>query len=336
MDDVILSVGAFLTGALRQSYSTEAVFLLLVFGAVALLVAAIAGAFSARNVGMARLTAGPRAINERGPGVVIRNDNPNSAFDALMKKFERNVLRLSDREKHALQLRMIRAGYMSSHAVTIYFIARAVLGLALPALFLLVVAPRYPGLSQGKLLLSTIGACGLGVYLPYRWVQSKLESRQRAITEGFPDALDMLVVCVEAGLGMDAAFLRVSQQMSRSHPELSELIGLIGLELRAGRSREEALQNFGRRTGVQDVSSFIALLIQSEKLGTDLAQTLRVQADEMRAKRMLRAEEIAHKLPVKLAIPLVICILPAMFAVVLGPAIISIVRNVLPHLGGKV
>jgi tight adherence protein C len=87
---------------------------------------------------------------------------------------------------------------------------------------------------------------------------------------------------------------------------------------------------------VQDVSSFIALLIQSEKLGTDLAQTLRVQADEMRAKRMLRAEEIAHKLPVKLAIPLVICILPAMFAVVLGPAIISIVRNVLPHLGGKV
>jgi len=174
---------------------------------------------------------------------------------------------------------------------------------------------------------------GAAAVLPGRWRSRRAGRYRRAIARGFPDALDMMVVCVEAGLGLDAALSRVGGQIAPAHPLLAAELALVALELLAGKSREAALRACAARTGVAEIASFATLLIQSDALGSGIAQTLRVQAEEMRAARMLRAEEMAHTLPVKLTIPLVACILPAMIAVVLLPGIITIVRDVLPGLG---
>ena len=183
-----------------------------------------------------------------------------------------------------------------------------------------------------KVMVITVCLLVAGLYLPAAFVSNRARNRQRAISESFPDALDMLMVCVEAGLGLDSAFTRVGAQMASAHPVLAEEFALVSLELRAGKSREAAMRNFAERIGTTEITSFVVLLIQSDQLGTSVAQTLRVQAEEMRIKRMLRAEEKAHMLPVKLSIPLVLCLLPAMIAVAVLPGIIRIIRDLLPAL----
>ena len=174
----------------------------------------------------------------------------------------------------------------------------------------------------------------IGLYLPSVWVTLRIRERRRSFQESFPDALDMLMVCVEAGLGLDSAFSRVGEQMAGSHPVLAQHFGLVSLELRAGKSREDAMRNMAGRIGAPEITSFVVLLIQSDELGTSIAGTLRVQAEEMRVKRMLRAEEKAHMLPVKMSVVLITCLLPAMFIVILSPAIIRIVRILFPILRG--
>jgi tight adherence protein C len=174
----------------------------------------------------------------------------------------------------------------------------------------------------------------LGLYLPSAWVSMRIKDRQRSVQESFPDALDMLMVCVEAGLGLDASFSRVGEQMSMAHPVLAEQFAMVSLELRAGKSREAALRNMSERVGIPEITSFVILLIQSDELGTSVASTLRVQAEEMRIKRMLRAEEKAHMLPVKMSVVLIIFLLPAMFVAILSPAIIRLGRQVIPILTG--
>lgn len=173
----------------------------------------------------------------------------------------------------------------------------------------------------------------LGWIIPGRWRGWQRHRRREALRLGFPDALDMMVVCVEAGLGLDAALNRVALEIAPVHPSIAEELTRIGRELRAGRERGAVLRGFARRSGLPEIVSFATLLIQSEALGTGIARSLRVQAEGMRAARMLRAEERAHTLPVKLTAPLVICILPAMIAVVLLPGAIAILRDILPNLG---
>ena len=173
----------------------------------------------------------------------------------------------------------------------------------------------------------------LGWMGPGRWRGWQRHRRREALRLGFPDALDMMVVCVEAGLGLDAALNRVALEIAPVHPSIAEELTRIGRELRAGRERGAVLRGFARRSGLPEIVSFATLLIQSEALGTGIARSLRVQAEGMRAARMLRAEERAHTLPVKLTAPLVICILPAMIAVVLLPGAIAILRDILPNLG---
>jgi tight adherence protein C len=157
--------------------------------------------------------------------------------------------------------------------------------------------------------------------------------RQEKILVGFPDALDLMVVCVEAGLGLDAAINRVGEEMKVSNALLSEEFRLLGLELRAGKTRRDALKNLGLRTGLEEVKSLMTLLIQTDKFGTSIAQALRVHSDSMRTKRYQRAEEMAAKLPVKLVFPLILFIFPALFVVIVGPAVIKIFRVLLPSLG---
>jgi tight adherence protein C len=183
----------------------------------------------------------------------------------------------------------------------------------------------------GLYITVTIAALA-GLYLPKLYVKGRADRRQNDIVNGFPDALDLMLVCVEAGLGLEAAFARVGMEMTRSHPRLSEQLGSVVLELRAGRSREDALRRMADRAGADEIRAFATLLIQSTKLGSSIAQTLRVYSAEMREHRRLRAEEKAHRLPVLLSLPLVACMLPVMIGVLMLPAGIRVVRAILPAL----
>jgi tight adherence protein C len=187
-------------------------------------------------------------------------------------------------------------------------------------------------LSAGGLYLALVSAAL--VLAVTAGVRRRRQARRRAaLRNGFPDALDLMVICVEAGLGLDAAMNRVTAEIEPVHPALGAALRQVGREVRAGRPRGEALQAFAKRIGLPEVESFATLLNQSELLGTGAARALRVQAEEMRAARMLHAEEQAQALPVKLTLPLVLCVLPAMIAVVLLPGIIAVLRDVLPNLG---
>ena len=307
--------------------------LTLLFMAVFVATLAIGGLVRSTVYMRQRMATAPIAPkNESKARVSLRQGDGENIIGRLLKLFESRVMPMGDAERSAIRQRLIVAGFHGDTAVRAFYAARIGLAIVLPAM-LLALAPRWiAGLSGPGAFTAIFGAAAGGLFLPYFWLNGRTEERQTAIRMGFPDALDMLLVCVEAGLGLDAAMQRVSGQMTVAHPILAEELGRVNLELRAGKSREEALQALAKRTGVQDLTNFVTLLIQSDQLGASLAQTLRVQAAEMRSKRMMRAEDTAQKLPVKLTIPLVLCILPTRFAVVLGPAIINVARNLLPQL----
>ena len=174
----------------------------------------------------------------------------------------------------------------------------------------------------------------LGFYLPDIYLKLKIRRRKDKIVKGFPDALDLLVVCVEAGMGLDAAINRVAEEIRLSSQVISDEFKILNLELRAGKSRIEALRNLGVRTDVEEVRSFATLLVQTDRFGTSVAQALRVHSDSMRIRRYQKAEELAAKLPVKLMFPLIFFIFPAIFVVVVGPAAIQIYHIYHRALGG--
>ena len=176
---------------------------------------------------------------------------------------------------------------------------------------------------------------GAGLYAPELWLQRVANARKTKIINGFPDALDLLVVCIEAGLGLDAAIFRTGTELSLAHPDLCDELHLVSLELRAGLPRALALSNFAWRADIPEVKSLVALLIQTDRFGTSVGQALRVHSDAMRVARTQRAEELAGKLPVKLLFPLMLFIFPSIFIVILGPAIIQGINTLLPTLSGQ-
>jgi tight adherence protein C len=179
-------------------------------------------------------------------------------------------------------------------------------------------------------LMLAIGAFGLGYVLPGIALARLAKRRQHRIRLGLADALDLLVVSVEAGLGLDQALLRVGEELSFAHPDLADELKLVNLELRAGKARVEALRNLAERTGVDDVASLVAMLVQTDKFGTSVAQSLRVHCETLRTKRRQRAEEAAAKTGVKMVFPLVFCIFPAIWVVTIGPAAIKFVTVLFP------
>ncbi|MFQ5772988.1 MAG: type II secretion system F family protein [Kiloniellaceae bacterium] len=269
----------------------------------------------------------------RGAAPLRRTAGQGTRWDALLAPLERYFADRRESAPSSLRLRLMQAGLVGPNAVRTYVVVRVLLSVAAPLAFIVSASawggePSLESVAMGAAVLSLAG-----LYLPRRWVSARVERRRRSLAASFADALDMMVVCLEAGLGLDAALTRVGTQIAPAHPILAAELGLVALELRAGNSREAALRNFAKRTGVREIASFVTLLVQADALGTGIAHALRVHADELRASRMLRAEEMAHKLPVKLTVPLVACILPAMMAVVLLPGVITIVRDVLPRLG---
>lgn len=232
--------------------------------------------------------------------------------------------------KSKVRRRLINAGYRSDEAPTIYFGAKAALAVALPLLvFFLAIAE-----AREQLPILLMLAAALGYLAPSVFLILRIRERKRQIFEAFPDALDLMVVCVEAGLGLDAAIAKVGEEIGKASSALGDEFRIVNLELRAGLTRDQALRNLALRTGVEDIDALVAMLIQSDKFGTSIADALRVHAEGMRTKRMLRAEEAAQKLPVKLVFPVVFLIFPALFLVLLGPSILTLARMFGTVVGG--
>lgn len=234
----------------------------------------------------------------------------------------------------SLRERLVMAGYRFDAAATLFFAARLVLAILLP--FIVLTAIVFAGVElqvAGSVFVLMAGAL-VGYIAPGMWLNHAVESRQRKIFEAFPEAVDMMVVCVEAGLGMDAAIARTAQEMEIRSLALAEELHLVGLETRVGATRERAMRGLAKRTGVEEVSSFVAMMLQADKFGTSVADSLRVQSDALRVKRRQRAEEAAAKLPVKLLFPLILCIFPSMLLVLVGPSAIQMIRILFPAMTG--
>jgi tight adherence protein C len=310
--------------------------LLLLFAIIATAAYLIAQGVSARQLAKRRLlevvaTAGTPGGQSLGS---LRVERVESAWLKLVNSVERSGLSLVDTKDAALRQKLISAGYNAPYAPRAYTLIRLVLIVALPTLVLLLFWTTGSSPSLLKLYFSLVFAAAMGLYIPSIFIRAKADRRQRALVNAFPDALDLMLVCVEAGLGLEAALARVGMEMTSSHPLLAEQFGAVVLELRAGRSHEDALRRMADRAGADDIRAFATLLIQSTKLGSSIAQTLRIYAAEMREKRRLRAEEKAHRLPVLISIPLVACMLPTMIGVLMLPAAIRVIRQVMPSLGG--
>lgn len=266
-------------------------------------------------------------------GGSLRITAPLTGVGGLFERIAQFILPKRAMEPdNALRVKMIQAGYYNTRVIRIYYLMRILLAVGV-ALSLALVMPILAADTAIQSVIILAGAAGMmGYFLPVFLLSRRVRKRQLSIREGFPDALDMLLVCVESGLGLDGALARVADEIGRAHPLLSEQFGFIGRELRVGRDREVALRSMAERIGIDEVTSLVTLLIQTDKLGTSIGDALRAHAYEMRSTRLLRAEEKAMKLPVKLSVPLIFFILPALLLVILAPASISIGRDMFPAL----
>jgi tight adherence protein C len=296
----------------------------LAFAAVALLVLGVGALIPAADPVRRRLAAdGPE---RQGRGVLRGGSAERPFIRRVLRYFSRPADQDKGGQLSALRLRLVRAGYFSQQAPAAYHALRITLALGLPltaGLITLVIV--------GKPFSAALGVGGIvlgvsGYLLPTVVVYGRTASRERTIRECFPDALDMLLMCVEAGVGLDEAITRVGDELKRNHPLLGWHFELLSAELRAGKSRDTAFRAFSDRIGIDEVRSFVSLVVQTEALGTSMADTLRSMSDDMRQRRLLRAEEIAQKVSTKLSILLMAFILPVLLMVIMAPAILNASR----------
>lgn len=233
-----------------------------------------------------------------------------------------------------MRRRFLNAGYRSERVALIYFGCKTVLAAGLPGLFLLTAGLVFPGASFDRMAMAILVLAAIGYYLPNFVMSHRIAARQREVFERLPDAIDLMTVMVEAGLGLDAAIGRVAEEIGSASEVLGEEFRLVGLELRAGASRAQALRNLGLRTGVSEVEMFVAMLVQTDRFGTSMAESLRTHSEGLRTKRRMLAEEAAAKIGLKLLFPLVFCIFPSIMVVLVGPAAIAIYRNFFPIAAG--
>ena len=296
LDLIITLVAGFLAVALVAGY-----------GASSLL-----AAMSPERRRLRRLTAtGPSGESFDGSLTLVDNIDPRFKNLPGIPK--------SAKEMGRLRRRLAMAGYTGPSAVVVF----AIVNLAAPVLLGFATLTAL-GLRSGWLF--ALLAAAMGYLVPGMLLAKKIEKRKREIREGLPDALDLFIVCVEAGSGLDQAIVKASDELDITHPALANELRLITTEIRAGKPRIEAFKNFAARTKVDDVQSLVALLVQTDKFGTSLAKALRTHADTSRTKRRQNAEERAGKLGVKLVFPLVLFLFPALYIVILGPAVITFVR----------
>lgn len=238
-------------------------------------------------------------------------------------------------DQSPLRLRFMHAGFRGESPALVFFGAKSLLAVGLPGLIYLTIALSGIKMDGSMLLMSLFSLAALGYYFPNVVLSRLVFLRQREIFENFPDAADLMLVCVESGLGLDAALLRVVDEMRLKSEVLAEELHLVNLELRAGNGRDRALRNLALRTGVEEVNTFATMLIQADRFGTSVGESLRVFSDDLRTKRQMRAEEMAAKIPLKLLFPLVCCIFPSLLLVLLGPAFIQVYRILVPIFSGN-
>jgi tight adherence protein C len=254
------------------------------------------------------------------PSTRLRYEN-----DTKLEQFADYLEPQNEEEMSTIREQMIQAGYRSRSAVRTFYFAQFSLGLGLLALGLI-----YTLLTAGeqtdatKAALTTLVPGLVGYYLPRYWINKRIGSRQAEIQNGFPDSLDLMLVCVEAGQGLDQAIIRVAQEIRSGFPALAEEFEIVAWEIKAGKDKATVLKDMGDRCGVADVASFVTVLIQSQQFGTSIAEALRVYASEMRDKRVMRAEEKANVLPTKLTLGTMMFTVPPLMIILIGPSIYSI------------
>lgn len=266
---------------------------------------------------------GTRLRSLAGPKAAKRQTSFGERFEEKVLDPLSNAIPKSPDEVSSTRQFLMMAGYREARHLTYYFGLRVLLALVM--LFLSVssgIAMRSP--------LIIVAVLGFAYILPRFMLKRMIKHRQQRIGLALPDALDLAVICVEAGLGLDQAIQRIGLELRHAHPALSDELNLVNLEMRAGKPRAEALRNFATRTGVDDVRALVAVLVQTDRFGTSIAQALRVHSDAMRTERRQRAEEQAAKTTIKMVPVLVFFVFPSMFIVSLGPAFIQLMRNLLP------
>ncbi len=308
---------------------TQILILVLVFLSVTLLVGGLfvlftPGAVSQRLGKMEPTLSGQTAGEDVWQTRVVKILGPVASLATPKEGWEHSPLR-----QH-----FMNAGWRGENVAPIFFGAKAMLTFILPGITLLAMEIAGVPMKDRQLMIVVLGMAAAGYYLPSAILTRRAFTRKRDVFEGLPDAVDLMMVCLEAGLGLDAAISRVAQEIRLKSPELADELYLVGLELRAGSSRERALRNMALRTGVEEMDELVTMLIQCDRFGASIADSLRVQADTLRTKRRQRAEEEAAKTPVKLLFPLIFFIFPALLLVLMGPAIIGIYRVLVPVMTG--
>ena len=278
-----------------------------------------------------RLWVRPKEAIERVTGVVEHQEHvpahPSLVLRDLIKKFG-NVLPASPKDVSVMQRRLIRAGLRGPHALKVLYGAKVIFGVLMP--LLMSIAVMNASSDPSNKVLAVLAAAALGFFGPNEYVKIVSQRRQKQIKIGLPNALDLMVVSVESGLGLDQAIVQVAKELEHAHPEITEEFALVNLELKAGKRRAEALRNLAERTAVDDLKKLVAVLIQADRFGTGVAQSLRGHADFMRVQSRQQAEEKAAKLGVKLVFPIFFCILPSLFVVTVGPMAVKIMRELIP------
>ena len=274
-----------------------------------------------------------RAIDRLAPkpahAAYVLRVSPASIWRELVKRVGA-VVPASSRDLPLLKRRLMRAGLRYPEAARHFQTIRAVATVLCAALGLVYGLRTYADLDH--LLIETGAMAVFGYMAPMQYVKFRIGRRQRAIERGLPNALDLMVVCVESGLGIDQTTVQVAKELQVAHPEICDEFTVMNLELRAGKRRDEALHNLADRTGVEDVRKLVAVLVQTDRFGTSVAQSLRGHSDYLRIMARQRAEERAAKLAVKLVFPVFFCMLPSLFVVTLGPALTKMVRELIPML----
>lgn len=302
---------------------------------IAFLAAALVAMTALAQFDLSRMRKRLRVIGGEGAHRAGRDTNEwiESAV-RLSGPFARLSLPADGWESSPLRLRFMNAGFRGERAVTLYFAAKTLLALALPTLLFLILSFSASNLDTSRMMALLLVMATIGYYLPNVVLARLVFFRQRSIFENFPDAADLMLVCVESGLSLDAGLNKVADEMRLKSAALAEELQLVNLEMRAGGTREKALRNLAMRTGVEEVNTFATMLVQADRFGTSIGDSLRVFSDELRTRRRFRAEELAVKIPLKLLFPLVFFIFPSLLLVLLGPAFIQVYRVLLPTMTG--
>lgn len=290
-------------------------------GALLVLVAAPL-AFRRAPDPMDRLERSGRRGGEPEGAEALRLDREKARFESLAPYLEP----ADEGQLSEVRARLLRAGYRSRSAVRIFYLARAGLAVGLVTFCLLVIGLTTEQPDPARLVIVSALAGVFGYIAPSWWVSRRRQQRQREMQDGFPDALDLMLVCVEAGQSLDQSIVRVAAEVREAHGALSEEFQIISAEMRAGKDRALVLRDFAERSGVSDISAFVTVLVQSIAYGTSISTALRVYAGEMRDKRIMRAEEKANTLPTKLTLGTMFFTVPPLMLILIGPSLIEILR----------